>query len=1592
MYISLHNQTHYSILDALSSPEDLLDKAVSLGMTSIAITDHGTFASVWESFKLSKKKKIKLIVGCEYFFKRDPNQNHFNHIILLAKNAEGYKNMLSLNFDAFSNSPIGSKKKYPVVSWELLEKYSAGTICLTACGAGILAESIMESKPDQLEEDLAKLIKIFGKDNLGIEIQANNLKRFAGHVTKEIDQNLINRQLIKLADKHELRIIPSCNSHYVNKEDHDIHDTQLAIGSGQPKSSRFRLKYDLPEFYLKSEEEIKKFFSRNFGKEFADKIVDNTNYFAEMCEVPEWIDPKFSNAGGKELPVFPVKDQEDYNEFKTWINKGVSEYILSLDEDKQYLRYKCELRFDQLKCKIPQDEHQIYIDRINEELETLEYHGFSSYMLIVADYLEWAVKSGIPIGPGRGCVSSRTKVLTNKGFKEIIEIQAGDEVFSHSGEIKKVLRTFNFDINNEKLIEIKSNMSFGTITATKDHKFLGRDKYSKNLNDLDWIKAEDLTTEDYLWMTYPSKPIDLSAYNSEIDLAPFSSYGIVDDEYITYFANTVNDLSVNSIAKAVNVDGQLVSKLKVNNTSKFKNSSKEKIKLVEQYLKEKNLTLQEWQDLETRSVSKVKRKLKLDEEFYYLVGLWVGDGFLIDDKKHYKFGIGLSSHENESDTMNKIKNYLERCGFSTSLYKKKNEKALQLECRNEIILKLFQAIIPDYKKSSKTKHLPIGFRNLNENSLKKLLAGLFDADGHASKSAKKELFSTTSKRLASEIKEAFLYLQHPSAIKTNKAYVGIDNSPRTEAYVINFPAYFDQTRTKNKSRYLDNGYFCKVTELKEVSLDKVYDIEVEDDHSYITTNYVSHNSVGGCYVGYLLDIHKADSIKYDLIFERFQNKLKQSFPDCDCDVSTDFRGLVLDYLKNKYQSDHFCSISNINTITPKVYLRDLARSFEFGGSKDSAVQIGNDLSTTVTASLGKDPSIQDMFEESPLLEEYAKSKYPEISTHAKLVGKPRALGQHAAAAIISARSLVGLVPLKYDKDDRVVIEYDKDVSEENGFVKMDILGLSTLDTIVSVIDLIKKSGKPFNNEHLDIEANDEKAYELITRGDTYGVFQLGTSGGTIDLCKKVKPKNIEDLAIITTLARPAARDVRTDFILTREGKKKFSIIHPSVNNAFKKTYGFGLFDESILQLGRDVAGWNLNDADRIRKMIKEKGKNPKKDKELSLEFIESAVKNGIDRVMAERIWNEEVSKFQGYTFNKSHAILYSMVSYQQAYLKAHFPLEFLVANLMSEIGSNAPNAEGNITTVKSEIRALGVKILPPSLNKSQLTYTILDKDNIISGFDAMKFVGDDAIQDIISKRPFQSFQDFMIRVDSKKVRANAIQALAASGVFSEFGLTRKQICGYVSDYRKKLTTWLKKHDPNKETFVYPWKDNSEWSAIDIYALENKFMGESFSVSNKVAFKELAKIPHSNIKQVDGAENKTKIGSMSGLFSKVFEITIKKEGKLQGKKMYKFNFEDFNGASCSITVFPDNAEKMFKWLKAKTKKTEIPDIFGMTFSATANYYNEQFGLVLSDIYGLELPPALPEDFKVKKDVKASEITTQSLSEIEEELFEEGIILH
>lgn len=801
-FVSLHNQTYFSILDSIVSPKALFGKAKELGQKAVAITDHGTLASAWDAWKISKDAGVKLIIGCECYFQDDASniENKFRHIVLIATNAIGYRNLLTLNKKGFDQNILTGKRVYSVLDWKLLEKYSEGLICLTACGNGIVSQLLMKGQFDEAEKTLLRLKNIFG-DKLGIEVQPNNMKRGSNNYNDEIDQQFLNKRLIDFGKKHNIRVVAACNTHYLNKEDSDVHDVFLAIGSHQPKHSNFRLKYNVPEFYLKSGDEVKSFFTRNYGEEFAQQMCDNSVYFADMCEVPEWIDPKFSNPSGKELPIFPVKDELDYNDFCQWKNLQ-KEDIQKIDEDRLYLRYKCEKQLPLRLKNLTDEKLAEYNERIAEELDVLEFHGFSSYMLIVADYIDWARKNGISVGEGRG-------------------------------------------------------------------------------------------------------------------------------------------------------------------------------------------------------------------------------------------------------------------------------------------------------------------------------------------------------------------------------------------------------------------------------------------------------SVGGSLIAFLLGIHQADPIKYGLIFARFHNKEKSSFPDIDTDFAPSGREKVQNYLRNKYGEDHVAHVSNVNTITPKVYVRDIARACELGGSRETAIRIGNEVADCIPSEIH---SIDDAYEHVPLFAEYCK-KYPEFITYKEICGKYRAWSTHAGGIIISARPLTGLVPLRKDKDGSLALEYDKEKAEENGLVKMDTLGLSTLDIIGQTITLIKESGKPLPPEPLNYDDYDQSTYDLISKGDTFGVFQLGTSGGTIDLCRRIKPQSVNDISYVNSLARPSARDMRNDFIETKDGKRKFALLHPNLGRAFNETYGFGLYEESLMYLAQDIAGWSLHSADRLRKLTKEKGKNPKKVQQWRTEFIDDAVKNNVNEEIAKRIWDEVVSNFSGYGFNKSVHFLESIDIY-----------------------------------------------------------------------------------------------------------------------------------------------------------------------------------------------------------------------------------------------------------------------------------------------------------------------------------------------------------
>lgn len=1162
-FIHLHTHSQFSILHSTIQPKELFHRAKELEQPAVAITDHGTFAGVWDALKASRETGTKLIVGCEYYFLDDikNRDQKFKYIVLLAKNQTGYKNLLLLNRYGFDTQFMMMKKVISVIDWKMLDRYKEGVICLTGCANGILGSLLNEKNFTEAENTIKRLQSMFG-DDLGIEVQSHNSVRYGNTYFPPANQTFTNTHAIRLAKQYGVKIVPTSNVYYTSKDGAETNDVLLAIGSGQPTYSNNRIKFNSSDLYMKTGDEVKSFFARNNGEELAAEMCSNTLYFANKCETPDWIEPKYSNPGGKEYPIFACDKEDDYAGFLMW-RKLQPEKVQKCALDAAFLRFRCE---KVLEKKAPAKEIEKYKERLEEELDVLEFQKFSSYMLIVADYVFWARKNGISVGPGRG-------------------------------------------------------------------------------------------------------------------------------------------------------------------------------------------------------------------------------------------------------------------------------------------------------------------------------------------------------------------------------------------------------------------------------------------------------SVGGSLIAYLLDIHKADPLKYGLIFARFQNRERTAFPDVDQDFSTSGRERVIDYIKNKYGKDSVVGVSNFARLTPKVYARDIARSCDLANNRQESVILGNKAADAIPADNKNDINF-DHLQALPLFGEFCK-QYPDYTKHRTILGGMRNTSTHAAAILLGSRSFEGLVPLRKDKDGAISIEYEKDRSEENGLLKVDILGLSTLDLIDEVIALIKKSGKELSQDYINYDRYDKPTYDLITSGNTYGVFQLGISAGTIALCKQIKPKSIDDLALITTLARPAARDIREAFIATREGKKHFKLLHPSLKSAFADTFGFGLYDESILKLGQDVAGWSLNSADRIRKMIKEKGKNPEKTEKLRHEFIDGAVKNkGIEKNMAMRIWDEEIKKFGGYSFCQAHAVLYSLLSFTTAYLKAHYPIEFLLANLMSEVQSGAKVAAENIDKIKREIKAMDVKILPLNINTSTMTYELVGSNQLMTGFDALKFVGKEAIEDILAKRPFKSFDDFMLRTNAHFVRSNTIQALIATGCFDGFGLSRKVMFLYCSDYRKKLQVWLKKHDPNKETFQYPWPVEKEWDMSELYALEKKSLGEAFICGKAVAygngkfFNGKGAIAFRDAKEM---LNRDQISSVVGEIKSIFELRVKKAGsKFLGQPMMKATIEDASGEQMSLTVFPDAWKRVQKRVKELGGKGKFEPGYAIHFSGSINVYDDETGLVLEDLYSICAPPKAPADLKAHKVVVKRLATKENMKEIkleqtdemiedlEDGLFESGLI--
>ena len=695
----------------------------------------------------------------------------------------------------------------------------------------------------------------------------------------------------------------------------------------------------------------------------------------------------------------------------------------------------------------------------------------------------------------------------------------------------------------------------------------------------------------------------------------------------------------------------------------------------------------------------------------------------------------------------------------------------------------------------------------------------------------------------------------------------------------------------------------------------------------------ARGSVAGSLVAYLTGITSIDPIEYGLIFERFHNNKKESFPDVDSDFSKP--GLVKEYIREKYGKDRVASISNWSTLSPKVAIKDIARSLRLGGDKSTAFKIAN----SITSIMPDVSNLKEAINSSREFEKYMK-KYPEVHEYAeKLQNLTRNWSVHAAGVVIGDTPLYDKVPLRIDGD-LVVTQWEKTRCEEYGLIKMDLLGLKTLTVIDNTLKLIcERTGELLTVEGIDLKDSD--TYDMIGRGRTCGMFQLESS--LTPFCIRIKPKNIEEISAINALGRPSCLPAQRKAYMRRKvGLDPVTYRHPKLERALEKTYGISLYEESMMVIAQDCAGWDLNQADALRKITKLKGKDPDLVLRTEASFLKDCMEySGMTYKEAKDIWDKEIIPFGKYGFNKSHSVSYSHISFYTAWLKCHYPSEFMCSLLNSE----DPNSD-KTQEYLDECNKMDINILPPDANKSGGNYKILDNNEIITGLSAVKGVGEKAILSIVENQPFSSFSEFITKNDSRTVGKIVIQSLAKSGALDSFERTRKDMHDNYQKYRTKAKDAIKKGKTIDEVVVPEYDE--EWDRKNILLYEREVLGRSISGNLHEVFSTFftrgANIV--SLSSVDKHEKGDKVRVEAIIKNKLKEFKIK-NGRNVGKKFAKYLIEDVNGNTCGMTVWADDYERYREVLKD-----------GMPLKAICrvNEYLDQKDLALSSlerVYGRKL---------------------------------------
>lgn len=1364
-FAHLHCHSKYSIQDGMPTLKDYVDAIYKYNQSSqkyrcigYACTEHGVIYSLPKHYNACnnpdhKERKTKAIYGCEIYHCIDINNNESKeryHIILLAKDEDGLRNLYEIVSHAGMHLIKGRQKDFPVTDINYLSSHGKGIIALTACIGGLVPQLIINGKEDKAIEYIDKFNEIF--DEVYLEVQPHEIP----------EQLLVNETLVKISQQYNKnKLVMTSDSHYIYKDELEYHNILKDISHQK--------RFDV-DAHLRTAEEMEEYCNKyNIPLE----SISNTAIIAKQCNV----DPKPANTRDL-MPKFKCPDNYDEKSYlKKLAFKGLSNRIIN-NKIRDIRKYILQLEY---------------------ELDVICNGGFAGYFLILWDWFKWCKENNILLGPGRGCFEPDMMVMLSNGYsKPIKEVKIGDYVINEDGYSNKVLNKFEYNVD-EEMTEITTCGK--KIRCTNDHKILT-------------LRTEKCLNQKYKTRYCTNKCINQSClYRKKQKL-----------EWIEASKIRVGDMLAYPIPK----------------------------------FPEKKITKI---DLSIYgSIDKINSTIVINKDFAEFIGMYLGNGWIKKDIPNHNYQLGNAFNKGDIDKISRYKELVHEL-FGSKVYiveqYHKTRNVVQLLIYNKTITNLIEDLCSHYAKH---KYIPDILITQDKECLKGLIIGMMATDG-CYKDTDKITYSTINYGLASQLKMIFAYLGYYSSITErvhkkhnwNNEYKVMISGKQLEDLKKDFlPKIQIRNKSYTRNSFIkdENNFYFRVGNVTNYNYKgNVYDLCVENNHTYIINNAIVHNSGASSLVSYCLDITKVDPVKNGFIFERFLSPERVSPPDIDSDVQRDERSRAIRYLQERYGIDKVSQIITFgeyklkNTIkaimskigVPFLETNEITKSIPdiIDGKEvnyDLIEGIATDPENEKYASLTKSEKLQV----SNIYDKLKKvfDKYPIVYQGVKhICGCIASIGCHAGGVIISPYPINehGAVIIGNEGTVLPLLQFEMNDLEFFGFIKYDILGLKTLDVIKQAMELAHLDYSWYESE----DYTDDGVYDMLRDGETTDIFQFSSYTPT-KMLKDFDAKNIDDLCAINAGNRPGPLEKNketnksmVDIYIERQKTGKIESIDSRIDDILAPTNGCLWYQEQCQNLGKVMAGYSMGNADtRIRSVLGKKkvdkipeirnefiyGKKSEFDENHKVigmldepsEYCEGALARGYSLEVCNKIF-DTMEAFAKYSFNKSHSFCYAVIAYKCAWLSYHYPIEFAIANC--KINENDKEA---ITATLLQARKRKIQVIQPDINNSLNSFTI-DNGLIRYGLSGIKNVGSTSISFLKkykekTKGIFLDFDDYYnqihdnsnsvikelmdeLRTSTGKNTANPMRSqvevsLILSGCFDFSEPNRYKLLNHYADLRK----------------------------------------------------------------------------------------------------------------------------------------------------------------------------------------------------------------